>query len=385
MQEFRLPALLLGVRQCAHEGTQAGAVEKADLLQIHQQIDVAFLEKAYDRLLEGGLRLTDDQITANGQNRDPPVATDLELHRSSEIMSETFRSGVMRKGDQREVESRRPSRLSRVPAQAGASAEARRLEEDRRRKKNWKRWGPYLAERAWGTVREDYSPDGAAWDYFPHHQAPSKTYRWNEDGLAGLCDRHQFICFALALWNGRDPILKERLFGLAGPEGNHGEDAKECYFYLDSTPTHSYMKCLYKYPQREFPYAWLVEENQRRGRQAPEFELIDTGVFDEDRYFDVFTEYAKGSPNDVLVRITAVNRGPERATLSLLPTIWYRNLWSWGLGLRRPRLWAGEAPEGRWLLELDSDYYGRMWLHGDGEAELLFTENETNFQRLYGA
>jgi hypothetical protein len=291
----------------------------------------------------------------------------------------------MRKGDQREVESRRPSRLLRVPAQASASAEARRLEEDRRRKKNWKRWGPYLAERAWGTVREDYSPDGAAWDYFPHHQAPSKTYRWNEDGLAGLCDRHQFICFALALWNGRDPILKERLFGLTGPEGNHGEDAKECYFYLDSTPTHSYMKCLYKYTQREFPYAWLVEENQRRGRQAPEFELIDTGVFDEDRYFDIFTEYAKGSPNDVLVRITAVNRGPERATLSLLPTIWYRNVWSWGLGLRRPRLWAGEAPEGRWLLELDSDYYGRMWLHGDGEAELLFTENETNFQRLYGA
>jgi len=283
------------------------------------------------------------------------------------------------------VESRRATRVTQGAAGATADPEEKRLDEDRRRKKNWKRWGPYLAERAWGTVREDYSPDGSAWDYFPHHQAPSKTYRWNEDGLAGLCDRHQFICFAPALWNGRDPILKERLFGLTGPEGNHGEDVKEYFFYLDSTPTHSYMKCLYKYPQAEFPYVQLVEENRQRGRQAPEFELMDTGVFEGDRYFDVFTEYAKGSPNDVLVRFTIVNRGPEAATLHLLPTIWYRNVWSWGLGQRRSRLWAAEVPEGRWTIELDSDYYGRLWLHGEGAPELLFTENETNFQRLYGA
>ncbi|HTD52796.1 MAG TPA: glucosidase, partial [Thermoanaerobaculia bacterium] len=189
------------------------------------------------------------------------------------------------------------------------TAEGRRLAEDSQRQKNWKRWGPYLAERAWGTVREDYSRDGSAWDFFPHHQAPSKTYRWNEDGIAGICDRHQFICFALALWNGRDPILKERLFGLTGPEGNHGEDVKEQYFYLDSTPTHSYMKCLYKYPQAEFPYTRLVEENRRRGPGAPEFELIDTGVFDQDRYFDVFVEYAKASPNDIAISIEAINRG----------------------------------------------------------------------------
>jgi hypothetical protein len=266
----------------------------------------------------------------------------------------------------------------------GKSAETRRLEEDGRRQKNWKRWGPYLAERAWGTVREDYSPDGAAWDFFPHHQAPSKAYRWNEDGIAGICDRHQYICFALALWNGRDPILKERLFGLGGPEGNHGEDVKECYFYLDSTPTHSYMKCLYKYPQAEFPYGLLVEENRRRGRNAPEFELIDTGVFRQDRYFDVFVEYAKGSPNDTLVRIEAFNRGPEPAALHLLPTVWYRNVWSWGLGQRRSRLRAGDSPQGRWVIELDSEDYGRLWLHGEGTPELLFTENETNFRKLYG-
>ncbi len=264
------------------------------------------------------------------------------------------------------------------------NAEAGRLEEDGRRLKNWKRWGPYLAERAWGTVREDYSAGGAAWDYFPHHQAPSKTFRWGEDGIAGICDRHQYVCFALAFWNGKDPILKERLFGLGGPEGNHGEDVKESYYYLDSTPTHSYMKCLYKYPQQEYPYTRLVEENRRRGRNAPEFELIDTGIFDEDRYFDIFTEYAKADPGDVLVRVTVANRGPDAATLHLLPTIWYRNVWSWGLGQRRSRLWAGEAAAGRWAIELDSDYYGRLRLHGEGEAELLFTENESNLQRLYG-
>jgi hypothetical protein len=271
-----------------------------------------------------------------------------------------------------------------MDATTGEDAESRRLEEDGRRAKNWKRWGPYLAERAWGTVREDYSAGGAAWDYFPHLQATAKTYRWGEDGIAGLCDRHQFVCFGLALWNGKDPILKERLFGLGGPEGNHGEDVKEVYYYLDSTPTHSYMKCLYKYPQAEFPYARLVEENRRRSRSDPEFELLDTGVFDQNRYFDVFTEYAKASPNDVLTRIAAVNRGPETATLHLLPTIWYRNVWSWGLGLKRCRLWAGDPAEGRWSIEIDSDYYGRLRLHGEGSAELLFTENETNFRKLYG-
>src|SRR5579863_9446250 len=183
-----------------------------------------------------------------------------------------------------------------------------RLAESRTRKKHWKRWGPYLSERAWGTVREDYSPDGNAWEYLPHDHARSRAYRWNEDGLAGICDRHQHICFALALWNGRDPFLKERPFGLSGPQGNHGEDVKEYYFYLDSTPTHSYMRALYKYPQTEFPYARLVEENARRGRDLPEFELLDTGVFDGDRYFDIFVEYAKASAEDILVRITLENR-----------------------------------------------------------------------------
>lgn len=208
--------------------------------------------------------------------------------------------------------------------------ELKRLEEDTRREKNWKRWGPYLSERQWGTVREDYSPSGNPWEYFPHEHARSRAYRWGEDGLLGITDRQGRLCFALALWNGRDPILKERLFGLTGPEGNHGEDVKECYFYLDSTPTHSYMKALYKYPQAEFPYNLLVDENRRRGKDDPEFELIDTGVFDAGRYFDIFAEYAKKSPNDILVRITAANRGPDPSSLWLLPTLWFRNTWSWG-------------------------------------------------------
>src|SRR5271157_534174 len=188
------------------------------------------------------------------------------------------------------------------------SAERRRLEEDASRERNWKRWGPYLSERQWATVREDYSADGECWDYFPHDHARSRVYRWGEDGLLGICDRQCRLAFALALWNGRDPILKERLFGLSGPQGNHGEDVKECYYYLDSTPTHSYMKALYKYPQAEFPYDWLVEENQRRGKDQPEFELLDTGVFNDDRYFDVFAEYAKAGPDDILIRITVANR-----------------------------------------------------------------------------
>ncbi len=270
------------------------------------------------------------------------------------------------------------------------TAEEHRLEESRQRKAHWKRWGPYLSERQWGTVREDYSPYGTAWDYFPHDHARSRAYRWGEDGIGGVCDRHQFICFALALWNGRDPILKERLFGLAGPEGNHGEDVKECYFYLDNTPTHSYMKFLYKYPQAAFPYAQLVEENRRGGRGVPEFELLDTGVFNEDRYFDVFIEYAKAAAEDILVRITAHNRGPEAAELCLLPTLWFRNTWSSGREPDRPTL-SRVTAGGYAVIEAQHKYYGTRWLicepslePGKGASpELLFTENETNYQRLF--
>ena len=260
--------------------------------------------------------------------------------------------------------------------------EERRLQEERERKVNWKRWGPYLSERQWGTVREDYSPDGTAWDYFPHDHARSRAYRWGEDGLGGVSDRHQYICFALALWNERDPILKERLFGLTGNEGNHGEDVKEYYFYLDSTPTHSYMKFLYKYPQAEFPYARLVQENRRRSKQEFEFELIHTGAFDDDRYFDVFIEYAKTGPDDILIRIEAINRGPEAAPLHLLPTVWFRNTWSWGLDERRPRLRRDTSVEMA-AIKLHHYYYGNRWLYCEKTPELLFTENETNSNRLF--
>ena len=207
-------------------------------------------------------------------------------------------------------------------------AEAARLEEDSRRTKNWKRWGPYLSERQWGTVREDYSEWGNCWDYFPHDHARSRAYRWGEDGLLGITDREGRLCFALALWNGRDPILKERLFGLTGPEGNHGEDVKECYFYLDSTPTHSSMKYLHEHPHAAFPYTRLVEEDRRRDRRAPEYELLDTGVFDDDRYWDALVEHAKGGVDDILIHITATNRGAVAATLRLLPTLWLRNTWA---------------------------------------------------------
>jgi len=258
------------------------------------------------------------------------------------------------------------------------------LQEDQERKANWKRWGPYLSERQWGTVREDYSTYGTAWDSFSHDQARSRAYRWGEDGLAGISDKHQLICFALALWNGHDPILKERLFGLTGGEGNHGEDVKEYYFYLDSTPTHSYMKYLYKYPQSEFPYARLVEENRRRGKRDLEFELINTGIFDENRYFDIFVEYAKASPDDILIRIEAINRGPEAAELHLLPTIWFRNTWSWNPGSERPRLRLGQPIEGISPIELQHPYYGKRWLYCEGNPQTLFTENETNNRRLFG-
>src|SRR5467141_1701364 len=211
--------------------------------------------------------------------------------------------------------------------------EEKRLDESHQRTRHWKRWGPYVAERQWGTVREDYSPHGTAWEYFPHDHARSRAYRWGEDGIGGISDRHQRVCFALALWNGRDPILKERLFGLTGNEGNHGEDVKEYYYYLDSSPTHSYMKGLYKYPQQAYPYNLLVEETKRRTRHDPEFELIDTGIFNDDRYFDVTAEYAKDTPEDILIRITATNRGPQMAVLHLLPTLWFRNTWAWKPGI----------------------------------------------------
>ena len=271
------------------------------------------------------------------------------------------------------------------PVASTLAREERRLEEARERKIHWKRWGPYLSERQWGTVREDYSPGGNAWDYFPHDHARSRTYRWGEDGIGGISDRHQMICFALALWNGRDPILKERLFGLTGREGNHGEDVKEYYFYLDSTPTHSYMKFLYKYPQAEFPYRRLVEESRSRGRNAPEFELMDTGVFDDNRYFDVFVEYAKATAEDICIRITAHNRGPEPAELYLLPTLWFRNTWCWTGGPRRPQLTQINGVKEAAVIEAVHDQYGRRWLLCEGTPELLFTENETNATRLYGA
>ncbi|HXG65925.1 MAG TPA: glucosidase, partial [Blastocatellia bacterium] len=255
----------------------------------------------------------------------------------------------------------------------------------RKRAQHWKRWGPYLSERAWGTVREDYSPDGDAWNHLSYDQARSKAYRWGEDGIGGICDRHQHICFALALWNGRDPFLKERLFGLAGPQGNHGEDVKEYYFYLDSTPTHSYMKFLYKYPQSEFPYQWLTEENRRRDKFTGEFELLDTGIFNEDRYFDVLVEYAKASPEDIFIRINVTNRGPEAASLILLPTIWFRNTWSWGEDTRRPRLRRSADIKNASVVQLDHHYYGHRWLFCHGAPELLFTDNESNNQRLYGS
>src|SRR5690348_2122288 len=244
---------------------------------------------------------------------------------------------------------------------ATITPEDRRLAEANERRQRWRRWGPYVSERAWGTVREDYSADGDAWEYFPHDHSRSRAYRWNEDGIAGICDRHQYVCFAVALWNGRDPILKERLFGLTGNEGNHGEDVKECYFYLDSTPTHSYMKYLYKYPQAALPYDRLVEENRRRDKHSPEFELMDTGVFAESRYFDVTVEYAKNDPEDILIRIAVTNHGPERAEIDVLPTVWFRNTWSWGDENRgRPELRAAngtiqlEHPElGRRSLEFE--------------------------------
>src|SRR5215467_12131737 len=260
--------------------------------------------------------------------------------------------------------------------------EHRRLEEAKRRTAHWRRWGPYLSERQWGTVREDYSPDGTAWEYFPHDHARSRAYRWGEDGLAGFSDNQSRLCLSLALWNGKDPILKERLFGLSNAEGNHGEDVKEIYYYLDATPTHSYLKTLYKYPQREFPYCPLVEENARRKADScqHEFELLDTGIFDDDRYWDVFVEYAKSSPEDILVRVTVHNRGPEEATIHLLPQLWFRNTWSWKSNGDKPELRLNKPGEVTARLGV----LGSYTLYADAQPEVLFCENETNARRLYG-
>ena len=270
------------------------------------------------------------------------------------------------------------------------TCEHRRLSDHRHRRANWKKWGPYLSERAWGTVREDYSAEGKAWEYFPHDHAPARAYRWGEDGLAGISDRYQYLCFALALWNGNDSILKERLFGLTGNEGNHGEDVKEYYYYLDNTPTHSYMKMLYKYPQSAFPYKDLVEENKRRGFKDYEYELMDTGVFEENRYFDVWVEYAKADQEDILVYITVVNRGPESAFCHIIPTLWFRNTWSWGyhdgpMGdvSQKPVLKQIEGPTSVSAIRAEHPAIEPYHLYFENAPRLLFTENETNTEKLF--
>jgi hypothetical protein len=270
-----------------------------------------------------------------------------------------------------------------------AGAERKRLAEDAERKANWKRWGPYLSERQWGTVREDYSPDGEAWTYFPHDHARSRAYRWGEDGLLGFTDRECRLCFAIGLWNGKDPILKERLFGLSNPEGNHGEDCKELYYYLDSTPTYSYCKALYKYPQAEFPYAQLRDESRRRGFGDPEFEILDTGVFDENRYFDVMVEYAKAGPDDVLIRVTITNRGPDAADLHVLPTLWFRNTWIWGCEHEGCTLKPRIAKRASNTIEAEHETLGVFRLSAsngpdEGAPDFLFTGNESNSKLLWG-
>ena len=262
--------------------------------------------------------------------------------------------------------------------------ESDRLEEARTAKVPWKKWGPYLSERQWGTVREDYSQDGNAWDYFSHDQARSRAYHWGEDGLAGISDDKQLLCFSVALWNGKDPILKERMFGLTNSEANHGEDVKEYYFYLDSTPTHSYMKYLYKYPQAEYPYNNLIQTNRGRNRGDMEYELLDTGVFNEDRYFDVFVEFAKQSPEDLLIQISVSNRGPEPATLHVLPTLWFRNIWTWWPGTAKPLLRQLSGKTGYQSIAASHADLGERYLYCEGDVPLLFTENETNNERMFG-
>jgi Glycosyl hydrolase family 63 C-terminal domain len=279
------------------------------------------------------------------------------------------------------VEARQPKKERHKMSQNPESA---RLEDARTIKTPWRKWGPYLSERQWGTVREDYSRDGNAWDYFTHDQARSRAYHWGEDGLAGISDDKQLLCFSVALWNGKDPILKERAFGLTNSEANHGEDVKEYYFYLDSTPTHSYMKYLYKYPQAEFPYNNLIETNKGRNRGDMEYELLDTGVFNEDRYFDVFVEYAKESPEDLLVQISVTNRGPEPATLHVLPTLWFRNIWTWWPGAPKPSLKQISGQKGAQVAAASHTDLGERYLYCEGDVSLLFTENETNTERIFG-
>jgi len=252
-------------------------------------------------------------------------------------------------------------------------------EQTRLKDSAWKKWGPYVSDRQWGTIREDYSSNGDAWNYITHDTARSKAYRWGEEGIGGISDNEQLLCFAVALWNKRDPIIKERYFGLSNPQGNHGEDVKELYYYLDNTPTHSYQKMLYKYPQQEYPYSWLVDENKRRSRSEPEFELIDTGIFNQDEYFDVFIEYAKNGPQDMLIKITVHNRGAIDAALSVLPTIWFRNTWAWGYDSYRPELTA----DSHGMIEVYHRSLGQMWLNAEGTPDMLFCDNETNTQRLY--
>jgi len=305
------------------------------------------------------------------------VVTSAALDYSSKLVPAAEQC-LISNADARKAETMNPSLKS--PIDYVPTIEQRRLNAAREEGIPWKKWGPYLSERQWGTVREDYSEDGNAWDYFSHDQSRSRAYRWGEDGLAGVSDDKQQLCFALALWNGRDPILKERLFGLTNSEGNHGEDVKEYYFYVDSTPTHAYMKYLYKYPQREFPYQDLVETNRRRSREEFEYELLDTGVFDEDRYFDVFVEYAKAEPEDLLIRITVYNRGPESAVLHLLPTLWFRNNWSWEQNVPKPSL--GQIAGG--TIRAAHPQLGDHTLSCEGGPELLFTENESNASRLWG-
>lgn len=254
-------------------------------------------------------------------------------------------------------------------------------EQSRLKDPNWKKWGPYVSDRQWGTVREDYSPDGDAWNYITHDMARSKAYRWGEEGIAGICDNQQLFCFAVALWNKKDPIIKERYFGLSNPEGNHGEDVKELYYYLDNTPTHSYMKMLYKYPQQEFPYAWLLDENKRRTRNDPEFEIIDTGIFNQNAYFDVVTEYAKNAPDDLLIKITINNRGDNDAALNVMPTVWFRNTWAWGYDDYTPDLSA----DADGVIGIYHKDLGQLWLNAEGKSELLFCDNETNTEKLYNS
>ena len=263
-------------------------------------------------------------------------------------------------------------------------AERRRLAEADHGGIPWRRWGPYLSERQWGTVREDFGGGSDAWSAFTHDQARSRAYRWGEDGLAGVCDDRQLLCLAIALWNERDPILKERLFGLTNSEGNHGEDVKECYYYLDATPTSSYFRMIYKYPQAEFPYADLVAVNGARGNSESEYELLDTGVFDDGRYFDVEVEYAKAAPEDLLLQVTVHNRGPDDARVHVLPTLWFRHTWSWAGGSEHPGLRATADPEGRSMVCADHSELGTRWLRADGQVRVLVTQNETNNERVFG-